>query len=183
MRKHAYLILALVLLLVTATLLSSCATPERCARKFPATTVIERVVEVRDTTITLPGVVVHDTLTLPWLMPCPDVTPVHRGTASGIGSKVSPAPALPVAPRLLGVARQGSATVRTYLQPDGRITTTCTCDSTRHTLKGALRDQITTDTRTRTVEVPVRGIVYWLGWVFIALIAGIVIFTLARRLK
>jgi hypothetical protein len=177
LHRHAELVSAspakclLLCLLLASTLLSSCATADRCARKFPATTVTERVVELRDTTIYLPGATVVDTLSWPILLPCADVAAAHQpGTRVDNGNKVSLAPR-PAGPRLLGVARQGSATVRTYLLPDGRITAHCTCDSTQHTLKGALRKETTDTQATRTIEVPVRGLVYWLGWVFVALLA------------
>jgi hypothetical protein len=180
MRKHVYLICALIALLLASTLLSSCATADRCARKFPATTVTERVVALRDTTIYLPGATVVDTLSWPLLLPCPDVAAAHQpGTRVDNGNKVSLAPR-PAGPRLLGVARQGSATVRTYLLPDGRITAHCTCDSTQHTLKGALRKETTDTQATRTIEVPVRGRVYWLGWVFVALLALSVLYLIVR---
>lgn len=61
MRKHVYFILAIVAALVVATL-CSCATPRRCARKFPPVVVSDTLVHWQRDTVRIAGRERVDTL-------------------------------------------------------------------------------------------------------------------------
>lgn len=182
MRKHVAFIALLVLGMIVASLLSGCATADRCARKYPPS-VVERVKEVRrDSIITLPGETV-------WLdvPPCttyirhaeldsasPRLSAKSHSTSACLGLASSLSAGLGGGRTLLATQRQGRAVVSLYRLPDGRTVAECKCDSTKHIVKDA-RVTISTDKKERQViQTPVRGIVWWSG-IALYILAGLYI--------
>jgi toxin secretion/phage lysis holin len=179
----------LAVLLCVGLLLSSCSTERACKRKYPCVpTTVERVVQVRDTTILTPEAVVD------WiLLPCPGEPPSSSplgGESSGEQTRMT-VPANPVraslpvqgAAGLPGIVADttGQAELSWYYDAQGRLHVRCRCKAVPHTLKGAIRQEA--EQRTRVETEHVRGFWWWSGVVAWVLLAVSVIITVSKRLK
>lgn len=175
----------LVGLLLAGVLLSSCTTEKSCRRRYPCVpTTVERVVEVRDTTILTPEAEVS-TVLLPWFTSTTTPTayaPIYHAGKPG----EPPAPSIhegqarPGALQILADTT-GQAELRWYYDAQSRLHVQCRCKPVPQTIAGAIRREAETRTVVQTEHV--RGWWWWSGVVAWCLLVLSVIVTLSKRLK